>query len=383
MAQTIETWRPPGDSSTLWQILSGGGPTPSGDGWSISNYEMGQVAFGKGWQNVKIPVYQRVVGQAAPPAPAPTAPTQPTTPSYTPTPAVKDNFDPNYVPKPAVDPVADKASKDLTNSIINNVKPPDTSQLEAQLKALQNQLTTQQTESQRNQLAITTQLQDQLKSQQEEAARQQQALTQQFQSLLGGQQQQFSNNQLAIQNDYQSQLANVQKSQQQLMAALDQDYRNQMLALQSTYEGKLGSTEKSYQDQLGILNSQISNLSNREKEYQNQIGSMQRSYQDQIGSLQRSYQDQIGSLNSRIVEMNNTRNQDGWRAKAAMQIGSRGADAVQTDQYAGPKGTEKLNRSYMMNRSSSGGNDMLSNLLINQNMGIGGINPMLIGGVNL
>lgn len=380
---------------------------PEGEGWQITGYRtVNQTVSsrnGNQVNSIQVPIYTRMSAPTAAPAPTP-APT-PTTPSYTPKPAVPDNFNPSYTPKPAVDTAGDAASKKLTENIINNVKPPDTSQYEAQLKALQEQLVAQQAESQRSQLAITTQLQKQLESQQAEAARQQQALTQQFQSLIGGQQQQYSDSQLKIKSDYESQLANVQKSQQQLMAQLEQDYKRQMAemqygsqsqlsAVQDDYQrqiaemqagsqNQISSVQKAYQDQIGRLNLQISAFGDREQQYQNQIGNMQRSYQDQIGSLQRSYQDQLGSLNNRILEMNNTRNQDGWRAKAAMQIGSRGADSVQTDQYSPTRGTGKLNRQYFTQRSS--GSDSMDNLLINQNLGIGGLatNPLLIGGVNL
>lgn len=63
MALSIETWRPPGDSRSLWQILSGGGQMPEGSGWSISNYESAQLADGMGVRNVRVPVYQRIAGQ--------------------------------------------------------------------------------------------------------------------------------------------------------------------------------------------------------------------------------------------------------------------------------------------------------------------------------
>lgn len=145
MAQTIETWRPPGDSRTLWQLLSGGGPTPEGDGWSITGYTPAQVAFGKGFQNVNVPTYQRVVGQAAAPAPAAAPPPAPAPqPTYQPKPAVPDNFQPTApAPAPQADPYADVIKK-LQEQLAQAMKPPDTSQYTKQIDALSQQLANQQ-----------------------------------------------------------------------------------------------------------------------------------------------------------------------------------------------------------------------------------------------
>lgn len=263
MPQSIETWRPPGDSQTLWQLLSGGGPAPEGDGWTITGYTPAQVAFGKGFQNVNVPTYQRVVGQAAPP-PAPPAPPPPppAPPAYVPTPAAPQPEAPPPPPAPTPAPTQQLPTQ------------PDFSPLTKQIDTLSQQLQAQQA-----------------------------------------------------------------------------SYAQQIQASQAGYESQLNS-----------------------------IRSM---YDQQFSSMRDMYDQQMGALNMRIQDMNNAKNQDSWRIRAAQQAGSASADSVQSGQYAPPAGTQKLNRGFQPYGAANGTNNFLASLLNNPTLGGLNNNPLLIGGVSI
>lgn len=77
-----------------------------------------------------------------------------------------------------------------------------------------------------------------------------------------------------------------------------------------------------------------------------------------VPSVEQGYNQQLKDLQSQFAKLTAMQNQAGWRAKAAMQIGSQSADSVQTASMSGATGTDKLNRN---NRRNS---NYLNNLTI-------------------
>ena len=61
-------------------------------------------------------------------------------------------------------------------------------------------------------------------------------------------------------------------------------------------------------------------------------------------NVQQGYNQQLQGLQDQFKWLTDMQNQAGWRAKAAMQIGSQSADSVQSASMSGPSGTDKLNR---------------------------------------
>ena len=89
-----------------------------------------------------------------------------------------------------------------------------------------------------------------------------------------------------------------------------------------------------------------------------QLGSIPKfSNPDQsIPNVQAENDGALSGLKAQFKQLTDMQNQAGWRAKAAMQIGSQSADSVQSASMSGPTGTDKLNR------NQSG--DYLNNLTI-------------------
>lgn len=299
--------------------LKDSGITPSGSfgvaGYNES-YGFSGSGDGAGFSKQQTPYY-RYFGPAVaapPPPPDPTAYNPGSVTTYNPTAAVQDNFNPAalQIRTPESDPMIAQ----LQQNLITAAQPPDTSALNAQLMGIRDSV--------------------------------QQAP---------------------------SALANIPSLGQGVsLDSFSSIYQNQVNNT-PTQGPSLGintdttALTQAYGNQLGI-NQAIPQVSTAP-------GSMPRPFSISGGGTaipnasqleNVSIQDPMAGLTAQFRRLTALQNQAGWRNKAAMQIGSKSADSIQSEASSGPSGTDKLNRNT--------GGTYFKNLMINRDR----TNPLAIGG---